>query len=184
MKKLLNDYYLTIKEKLNLERNVLLFESILMILVATIILIFDLKPTALTILYLFPLSLIFVAIKELTYADKYKELDQKRWIFIVIFGLMYLLFTFYLVINPLRDANEFVIALSCFMIFYKLTKIITKKDKCLLDYLNIGFISIISILAIIFNNYIVDNLYLYFILLYLIYGIIKLVIYFLVKKER
>lgn len=184
MKKLFNDYYLSIKEKLNLERNSLLFEGILLVLISTIILIFDLKPSALTILYLFPISLIALSIKELVYADKYKELENKRWMSIIIFGLVYLLFTFYLIINPLKNTYEFIITLSSIMIFKNLTKLITIKNKCLYNYMNIIVISLISALSIIFNNYIVNNLYLYFILIYLIYGIKKLIIYFILKKEQ
>ena len=184
MKKLFNDYYISIKEKFNLESKMLLWEGIFLILISVICLTFNRFPKELTILYIFPISLILIAVKQLIYADKSKELEDRMWISIIIFGIMYLLFAFYLVINPLKDANQFIVVLSCLMIFIELTKLVTTKNKCLLNYLIIGIISLLSVLVIIFNGAVLSNLYLYLIISYLVLGVLKIISFFLLKKKN
>lgn len=184
MKKLFIDYYQNIKERNKAEKSILLIEGIILLVFSLLVLIFNLnKPSTLTILYLFPIALIFISMDNIYFASKAKEIDNKFFLIYIIESIFYLLIVLYLIFNPIKDKYFFIIILSSYIIFRNILKLFKTKVHSILEYFNIAVMIIISILCIVFNQYIINNLYLYLILFYLIYGIIKIVLYSWLNKK-
>lgn len=175
MKKLLKNYQDSLIN-INLTKQELLFEGLLLIFTTILALVFNLNPCTLTIYYLFPISIISLGIFKLYYANKDKELDTKKWIIIVCEGIIYLIAALLLVIFPLENPSNFIYCFSTLLIFYNIIKLFINNKSTIL-IVNVIVLLALNILSIIFNNFILDNLYLYFLLIYLIYGIKKLILY-------
>lgn len=181
MKNLFIEYYQSIKEKFNLETKILLFEGIYLSIISILCLIFNQVPSSLTILYLFPISLILISIEQLYYANKYKELNNQNWILIIIEGLLFLVLSLYLVINPINNVYLFIMILSSIIIIKNMFKLFINENKSFIQYINIFTAIILGLLFIIFSKYIIDNLYLYFIILFLVWGIKKILFFIILN---
>lgn len=173
MKKLFAKYYDNIKDNFISEKNVLLFEGFFLILITTVCMFFNNQINNLTMIYFFPAILIVLSLKDLIYAENSKKMNNKNWIFIIIDGLVLLGLSLYLAINPINNKELFIILVSSVIIFESIIKLFIINKKSLLQLLNIIIMIILGALFIIFNEYIITY-YLYFIILFLVYGIKKL----------
>ena len=131
--------------------------------------IFDKNSYGITILYLFPLTLIILALKNLVYAINYKDMIKINWLIINIRGIMYLLFVLYLSLNHFVDIKQVIISSGIILIFNILTDYFIYNNKKLF-FINFGILLILSILYIIFSKEIVNNLLFIYFILFIIYG--------------
>ncbi len=183
--KIITNYYNSIKENLKLEKQILLTEGITLILFTTLILIFNFnKPNTLTIFYLFPIGLVMIAIENLIYSNKTKEKDMKYWIINLVEGLLYLLAVLFILFYNISSSYSFIIIFSSFIIIRNIFKFLKKPKQSILEYINVVSMIIISIFSILYNELIIDNLYLYFILFYMLYGFIKIIKVIILNRKK
>ncbi len=175
MKKLFINYYENIKGKFSLEKQILLFEGIGISIIGIICLLFNQIPSTLTVLYLLPSSLILISVEDLYYASKYKELNDNNWLLILLEGLIFLVISLYLVINPINNLYLFIMVLASIIIIKNMFKLFITEKKSLIQYIDIFLLMILGILFIIFSKYIIDSIYLYFLILFLVFGVKKIV---------
>lgn len=157
------------------DKKFMVFEGAFLILVSLLTLIFDIKLTDLTLLYLFPITLIILSLEYLVMADKNKALKTSNWIFLIIPGLYYLLVSLYVVITKNIDPSSFIVLLASTIIFKNIMYFLAFKEKKVFDYIRIVFMIILSILLIIFKDIVSEDLVLYLGILFIVVGIIKII---------
>lgn len=163
------------------DRKFMVFEGIVLVLVSLLTLIFDIKLTDLTLLYLFPITLVILSLEYLFMADKNKALKTFNWIFLIIPGLYYLLVSLYIVITKNIDPSIFIVLLASTIIFKNIMYFLAFSDKKIFDYIKMAFMIILSILFIIFKEIISEELVLYLGILFIAIGLIKIIRYSIKK---
>lgn len=182
MKKLFKNYYNNIKEYYMLEKNILFAEGFLLIIASLIAFIFERnKASTITILYILPISLVILSILSLYYANKTKTKETKYFIVPIFESLFYLAFVFTIIIG---NATEYgiVTILGIITIFNLIFSFLRYEKHSLMQYINYILITVISIISIVFSSYIIQNLYQYFILFYLLLGIKKIITVFILNR--
>lgn len=157
------------------DKKFMVFEGAFLILVSLLTLIFDIKLTDLTLLYLFPITLIILSLEYLAMADKNKALKTSNWIFLIIPGLYCLLVSLYVVITKNIDSSSFIVLLASTIIFKNIMYFLASSEKKIFDYIRIVFMIILSILLIIFKDIVSEDLVLYLGILFIVVGIIKII---------
>ena len=184
MNKLLKKYYDNIKDNYDVTKNTILLEGILLIVTTLLALIFERsKPATLTVLYLLPISLIILSISCLYYASKTKKLEMKYYIMPIIEAIFYLLIIFSIILNN-GGKYDFVTILGIITIIKEVFNFLRYKNHSLLQFVNYVLICIVIIICIILSDYILNNLYLFFILFYLLLGIKKILLVLLLEKTN
>ena len=182
MKKFITKDYNDIKKRLNIKKNTLLYEGLFLTLISILIYLFDLKMNEFSVLYLFPLGVVLLSIKYLLISCNYKELDMKRWVLNLVSSFVFLLFTLYLVINPISTKELFIIMLGVVVIIKNIFDLIIYKRLHVMEVISFIIYLIFGILLIVFNKVIVNN-YLYLVIAMFIIGICNLVYYFIIRKK-
>ncbi len=184
MNKLLKKYYDNIKDNYNVTKNTILLDGVILIVTTLLTLIFERsKPGTLTVLYLLPISLIILSISCLYYASKTKDSELKYYIMPVIESLFYLIITFSVILNN-GGKYDFVTILGIITVIKEVFNFLRYEDHSLLQFINYAVICVIMLACILWSSYVLDNLYLFFILLYLVLGIKNIIVVLLLKNNK
>lgn len=143
-------------------------------LIGILAIIFNKMPYTLTILYLFPISLMFFSFKDLIYCTKNKDLENKIWFAILIRGIIFLCFSLFFVINFNTKIEAIIRLSSLFIIFYTLINIFinNQSKKYYIDFIILLLISIIFI----FSYKTIANHLIYFYILFILMGIKNIIL--------
>lgn len=175
--------YKDIKERLNIKKKTLLYEGLFLVIFSLLVYFFDLKIEDFTVLYLFPLALILLALKYLMIANNYKKLNMKNWIATLIESFIFLIITGYLVFNLIPTKEAFIIWLGSTVILKTITDILIYKKMHIGELIRFLLYIALGILMIIFNAVIVEKLYLYLVIIFFIIGISDLIEYLIIRKK-
>lgn len=177
MKVLLNDN----KELLSLKRKSCLFEAILLIIMCVIVYEYDRGLSNITLLYLFPIMVIFLSSEFLIILNNYKKIDIVYYVICLILSLGLLIIPIYIVITLNINSYMFIRLIGIVLIVRNIISYLVFGNRKLCLVKNI-FMVVIGTLLIIFNIYICDNLIIYLIILFVVLAIIK-IIYFNRSKK-
>lgn len=163
-----------IKDRIKYERNMKIFEGILLILVGGASLFFDSKIGEMTLLFTFPLILIFIALEIFFLADRFKDLDTKHWLILIFEGILFLVLALCFVLNPIEAAQSFIIWAGIIIIVKNILKMLAFPVKLLSEYIIMGIMILVGLFFIFYPKLIVDSLYNIILIVTICYGFIKL----------
>lgn len=183
MKKLFKNYYNLIKDNFKTETNIMLVEGILLSICAVLTLLFNRTPGTLLILYLFPISLIIIAVLCLFYAKSVKKLPMRFFIYPQVEAFAYLLILIVYIFSEINP-YKFIKIIGLFIIIKDFYKYFKYEKPCKLNIIDTVLVVVIGLVSIIFNKQIVDSYFIYLVVVYLLLGIKKISYYMIFKKLR
>lgn len=165
----------SIKDRIKYTKNLSLFEGILFTIVGLVSLFFDRSIGEITLLFIFPILIISMALEIFFLADRYKELDTKRWILLLVEGFLLLFGAVYFIFNPVEVASLFIKWIGILIIFRALMKLVILPNKLLEEYILIAILFLVGLFLVLFTSTVLDVLYTIILIVFVVYGIIKIV---------
>lgn len=170
------------QEILSFKRKTNLLEGILLLIMCIITYEYDRSLSTITLLYSFPIMMIVMSITHIMVLDKYKVLDMKYFLSSLILSILLLIIPIYIAITKNIDAYLFLILLSISLIVRNVISYLIYNNKKFSLIKNIILV-LLGVLLIIFNNFIVNNLVLYLIIIFAVISILKIVYYVITKNN-
>ncbi len=170
------------QEILSFKRKTNLLEGILLLIMCIITYEYDRSLSTITLLYSFPIMIIVMSITHIMVLDKYKVLDMKYFLSSLILSILLLIIPIYIAITKNIDAYLFLILLGISLIVRNVISYLIYNNKKFSLIKNIILV-LLGVLLIIFNNFIVNNLVLYLIIIFAVISILKIVYYVITKNN-
>ena len=171
-----------IKERIKYTKNLSLFEGILFAVIGLVSLFFDRSIGQITLLFIFPILIISIALELFFLADRYKELDTKRWILLLIEGFILLFGAVYFIFNPVEMAELFIKWIGVLIIFRSLMKLVILPNKLVEEYVLIILSFLLGLALILFTSTVLNTLYTIILIVFVVYGVFKIVWSLLLNK--